>query len=27
MPADPVGALQLHLFAGHSQAYQDALAH
>jgi leucine-zipper of insertion element IS481 len=27
MPADPVSALQLHLFASHSPAYQDALAH
>jgi hypothetical protein len=26
-PKPPVSALQLHLFAGHSPAYQDALAH
>jgi transposase len=27
MPADPVGTPQLHLFASHWPAYQDALAH
>jgi hypothetical protein len=27
MPADPVGTPRLSLFAGHSPAYQDALAH
>jgi leucine-zipper of insertion element IS481 len=27
MPADPVSALQLHLFASHSPAYQEALAY
>ena len=27
MPADPVGLPQLPLFASHSPAYQDALAH
>src|SRR5687767_12852835 len=27
MPADPVGTPQLQLFASHSPAYQDALAH
>ena len=26
MPADPVGTPQLHLFASHSPAYQEALA-
>jgi hypothetical protein len=26
MPADPVDAPQLHLFASHSPTYQDALA-
>jgi transposase len=27
MPADPVSVLQLHLFASHSPAYQEVLAH